>query len=74
MKQGEKQTIKTDKAYYLTLTIVGWVDVFTRKIHRDEEAGLVKQPYEWVYSSASNYQEIESILEIERISQRLITY
>ncbi len=35
MQQGEKQNIKTDKAYFLTLTVVGWVDVFTRKNHRD---------------------------------------
>ena len=38
------------------------------------EAGLVKQPHEWIYSSASNYQEMESIIEVERLSQRLITY
>lgn len=38
------------------------------------EAGLVRQEHEWTYSSASNYQEIESIIEVERISQRLITY
>jgi putative transposase len=37
------------------------------------EAGLVKQPFEWVYSSATNYQDMESILEVETISQRLIT-
>ncbi len=36
------------------------------------EAGLVNQAHEWVYSSASNYQKLESILEVERISQRLI--
>ena len=35
MKQGEKQNIKTDKAYFLTLTVVNWIDVFTRKNHRD---------------------------------------
>lgn len=35
MKQGQKQTIKTNKAYFLTLTVVGWADVFTRKNHRD---------------------------------------
>lgn len=189
MKQGQKQNIKTDRAYFLTLTVVNWIDVFTRKNHRDAiinslkycqkekglvvfaycimsnhihmitnttepfllkdtvrdfkkctskkiidqiltepesrkewmlklfeqeaepskrhksykfwqagnhaielysekfiwdkinymhnnpiEAGLVKQAHEWVYSSASNYQEMESIIEIERISQRLITY
>jgi len=38
----------------------------------EREAGLVKQAHEWVYSSASNYQKLESILEVERISQRLI--
>jgi len=35
VKQGEKQTIKTDRAYFLTLTIVNWIDVFSRKNHRD---------------------------------------
>jgi putative transposase len=188
VKQGQKQNIKTDKAYYLTLTVVGWIDVFTRENHRKAlieslkycqkekglvvfaycimsnhihmivntnepyllkdtirdfkkftskkilsqienepesrrewmlklfeeeavgskkhkyykfwqqgnhaievfsdkfvwekidyihnnpvEAGLVKQPFEWIYSSATNYQDMESILEVETISQRLIT-
>ncbi|MBX3164824.1 MAG: transposase [Bacteroidetes bacterium] len=35
MKQGEKQTIKTDRAYFLTLTVVGWIDVFSRQNHRN---------------------------------------
>ena len=189
MQQGQKQNIKTDKAYFLTLTIVNWIDVFTRNNHRDAvisslkycqkekgliifaycimsnhmhiianaeepfllkdtirdfkkftskkiiaqiqnetesrrewmlklfedeaepskrhkyykfwqegnhaielfsekfvwdkinyihnnpvEAGLVKQAHEWVYSSASNYLDLESILEVERISQRSITH
>lgn len=34
MNQGVKQTIKTDKAYFLTMTVVGWVDIFSRKNHR----------------------------------------
>jgi hypothetical protein len=38
------------------------------------EAGLVKQAHEWVYSSASNYKEIESVIEVERLNQRLITF
>lgn len=189
MQQGQKQTIKTNRAYFLTLTIVDWVDVFTRKNHRDAviesfkhcqkekglviyaycimsnhihlianteepfllkdvirdfkkftskrilqqiqnepesrrewmlklfedhaeiskkhkfykfwqvgnhaielysekfvwdkinyihnnpvEEGLVKSAEEWVYSSASNYQEMESILEVERLAQRLVTF
>ena len=35
MQQGQKQNIKTDRAYFLTLTVVNWIDVFTRKNHRD---------------------------------------
>jgi hypothetical protein len=36
--------------------------------------GLVKNPEDWYYSSASNYQEMESIIEVERLLQRLITF
>ncbi|MBN4072623.1 transposase [Crocinitomix catalasitica] len=35
MKQGVKHTIKENSSYYLTLTVVDWVDVFTRKNHKD---------------------------------------
>jgi len=189
MQQGQKQNLKSDKAYYITMTVVGWLDVFTRKNHRDVlieslkycqkekgliiyayvimsnhihmivqtsephqikdtirdfkkftskkilfqiqnepesrrewmlkifedeaeqskkhktykfwqvgnhaievftekfiwdkinyihenpvRAGLVKQQWDWIYSSASNYQDEESILEVLKIPQRLITY
>lgn len=35
MQQGVKHTIKKNTSYFLTLTVVGWIDVFTRKNHRD---------------------------------------
>ncbi|WP_336246118.1 transposase [Paracrocinitomix mangrovi] len=35
IKQGVKHTIKKNGSYYLTLTIVEWIDVFTRKNHKD---------------------------------------
>jgi len=35
MKQGVKHTIKKNTSYFLTLTIVGWIDVFTRKNHKE---------------------------------------
>ena len=35
MRSSVKHTIKTDKAYFLTLTVVNWADVFSRKNHRD---------------------------------------
>jgi putative transposase len=35
MEQGVKQNIKENKTYYLTMTVVNWIDVFTRKNHCD---------------------------------------
>jgi REP element-mobilizing transposase RayT len=35
MQQGVKHNIKKNTSYYLTLTVVGWVDVFTRNSHKD---------------------------------------
>jgi hypothetical protein len=34
---------------------------------------FLKQPQEWLYSSATNYNDLESILPIETLSQPLIT-
>jgi hypothetical protein len=50
---------------------------FPKKRHVSQfsvKEGWVKNPEDWCYSSASNYQEMESILEIERLPQRLITF
>jgi putative transposase len=38
------------------------------------KAGLVTESYYWRYSSASNYQDMESVLEVEKISQMLLTF
>ena len=35
MQQGVKHTIKKNASYFMTLTVVGWIDVFTRKNHKD---------------------------------------
>lgn len=35
MKQGIKHTIKENNSYFLTMTIVEWVDIFSRKQLRD---------------------------------------
>ena len=32
---GEKQTIKKEASYFLTLTVIEWVDVFTRPAYKD---------------------------------------
>ncbi|MES2588474.1 MAG: transposase [Bacteroidota bacterium] len=38
------------------------------------KSGLVKEPHHWIYSSASNYQDMESVLFVEKIVHKLITY
>jgi hypothetical protein len=38
------------------------------------KAGFVSKGYQWTYSSASNYQDMESVLEVEKIGQMLVTY
>ena len=38
------------------------------------KAGYVSEGFHWKYSSASNYQDMESVLEIELICQMLVTY
>jgi hypothetical protein len=45
-------------------------------IHQNPvKAGFVAKAEEWIYSSASNYQDLPSILtEVECLPQRLITY
>ena len=59
------------------------IEVYTEKfvwikinyIHNNPvKAGLVKSPLDWVYSSASNYQDEESILEVFKLPQRLRTF
>jgi hypothetical protein len=37
-------------------------------------AGYVKNEWDWVYSSASNYQDEESIIDVFKIPPMLITY
>ena len=38
------------------------------------KAGFVNKGYPWKYSSASNDQDMESVLEVEKIGQMLATY
>jgi len=38
------------------------------------KAGFVSKSYHWTYSSTRNYQDMESVLEIEKIVQMLVTY
>ena len=56
---GQKNLVSIDGVYFLTLTVVDWVDIFTRKIYKDlvvdslrfcqERKGLIL--YAWVLMS-----------------------
>lgn len=35
ISQGNKQNIEKNASYYLTPTVVYWIDIFTRKNHKD---------------------------------------
>jgi REP element-mobilizing transposase RayT len=35
MQQGQKQNIKKNASYFITLTAVDWIDIFTRKNHKN---------------------------------------
>ena len=37
-------------------------------------AGFVENQWDWLYSSATNYQDMENLIEVEKIAQRLITF
>lgn len=38
------------------------------------KAGLVLKPWDWIYSSATNYQDMESIIHVDKIAHQLVTY
>ena len=42
MKQGVKHTIKENNSYFLTMTVVNWVDIFSRKSIRNLVIGSLK--------------------------------
>jgi hypothetical protein len=61
------------------LAIEGYTENFIwdkiNYIHNNPvRAGLVKNQWDWTYSSASNYQDEESILEVFKKPPRLITF
>ena len=79
----EAEQSKKHKAYKFWQVGNHAIEVFTEKfvwdkinyIHENPvRAGLVKQQWDWIYSSATNYQDMESVIEVEKIAQRLITY
>ena len=73
------------RPYYLTLQIVEWVDIFTRKVYRDiivdalnyciknkqlaVRAGIVEHAEEYIYSSAKNYGDEKGLVQMETIDR-----
>ena len=74
-----------EEAYFITMTIVGWIDVFTRKNHKllitnslkycQQNKGLIVEKEEdYLFSSARNYADLDNYLDIELITPKLETY
>jgi hypothetical protein len=51
----------------LTFQIVGWVNIFTRKIYLDIAIESFKYCQQ-KYSSARNYAELDSVIEILKLA------
>lgn len=61
MSSENYRIVKQDAVYFLTFTVVEWVDVFTRESYRRIIAGSE----EFLYSSARNYAGLSSVVEID---------
>ena len=79
----EAMTSKKHKTYKFWQSGNHAIEVYSPKftwnkinyIHKNPvRAGYVKEDHHWVYSSASNYQELESVLEVDLIPHLLVTY
>ena len=85
LKQFEDEANKSIKHKSYKFWQVGnhAIEVYSLKFSWDKinyihnnpvKAGFVNENYHWKYSSASNYQDMESVLEVEKIAQMLLTY
>lgn len=53
--------------YFMTFTVIDWVDVFSRKDYKLEpvEAMLLEEPQHYLFSSAKDYYGEKGMVEIE---------
>ena len=53
---------KTEGAYFITITTVGWIDVFTRlNLHNNPvKEKIVAFPEDYYFSSARNYAGLDN--------------
>ena len=74
-----------EEAYFITMTIVGWIDVFTRKNYKllitnslnfcqQNKELIVEKEEDYLFSSARNYADLDNYLDIELITPKLKTY
>jgi len=50
-----------DKAYFITSTVIGWIDLFTRINLKDV---IVENAWDYLYSSARNYADMEGFVDV----------
>ncbi len=74
-----------EEAYFITMTIVGWIDVFTIKNYKllitnslkycqQNKGFIVEKEEDYLYSSARNYADLDNYLDIELITPKLKIY
>ena len=67
MQSGQKQTIKKNSSYYLTITVVDWIYIFTRKNHKkaiiDSLQYCIKNPRSRAIVSRGNSNSISILVQ-----------
>ena len=50
--------------YFITSTVIDWMDVFTRPAHNPVKQEIVEKPEDYVYSSARNYCGLSGLIDV----------
>jgi len=51
----------TRELYFITSTVVDWIDVFTRPVYKQ---AIVESPEHYLYSSARNYVGEKGLIDV----------
>ena len=54
----------TKDLYFITSTVIDWMDVFTRPAHNAVKQEIVAKPEDYVYSSARNYCGQSGLIDV----------
>ena len=54
----------TKDLYFITSTVIDWMDVFTRPAHNPVKQEIVAKPEDYVYCSARNYCGHRGLIDV----------